>query len=311
MSSGAYGGNMKIELKKRYEENVYGAAHTLSVTCNDMDEEVADNEEIVTRNSKTKVRNEDRYIHRLRLNPNNIVGSETMIKSYSQFKTVMNTSFEKMGITSFKINRADFCFNSDDPEDYELFKKLNKLIICCVADLENIKNCYKATDLWSNASLSIAIKSDMLEMENYNKELQSKGITETKNRLEVRSKRVKNALDVEFQQTWLDRLDKAVERFESVQGRYNRELIRIWSEDVEKNPKDRDYISVEAFLMAFKDCLFTRRQLVALLDGMGVKNPEGKAKKFKDKHRVEFYSKTDLLDVVKILKKATRKYFEN
>ena len=301
---------MDIKKRQRYKDNLYAAIHTLSIKCSDADEVVAGLETIVKSCSKKKVRHQDYYEYYLMLNPNKAVGAETMIKSYSRFEEVLRQALNNIGISNFRITRADFCFNSDESEDYELFKKLNKLLICCIADAENIRNCYQTADLWSNKSLSVAVKNDVIEAENYNKELQSQGTTETKNRLEFRSKRVKKTLDKEFQDKWFLRLDKAYERFEAVQERYNRELCRIWEADVEQPEKERNFISVDAFLMTFRDCIFTRKQLVDLLSKMGVKNPQTKAKKFKDKHKVEFFSKKDLKEIIKALKEVARKYFE-
>lgn len=301
---------MDIKIRQKYKDNLYGTIHTLSIKCNYVNETVAGLEKIVKTCSKKKIRHQECYEYYLVLNPNRVVGAETMIKSYSEFEKILRLAFDNMGITSYRITRADFCFNSDDSEDYELFKKLHKLLICCIADAENIRNCYQTSDLWSNKSLSVAVKNDILEAENYNKELQSQGSTETKNRLEFRSKRVKDTLDVEFQEKWFYRLDKAYERFEAVQERYNYELNLIWERDFERPEKEREYISVDAFLMTFRDCIFSKRQLVNLLTKMGVKNPGLKAKKFKDKHKIEFYSKKDLKEIIGALKKEAQEYFE-
>lgn len=302
---------MNVAKRERYKNNLYAGMHTLSIKCFYANEMMAGTDNVVKTCNKKKIRDKDQHVYYLQLNPNKAVGSHTMIKTYSEFKAVLEQTLEKMGITSYKITRADFCFNSDDSEDYELFKKMNKLLICCIADSENIDNCYHAVDLWNNKSLSVAIKNNMIETENYDKDLQSKGTTETKNRLEFRSKRYVDSLEVEFQDVWFERLDKACGHFETVQKRYNQELSRIWNEDVLRPARDRDYISVDAFLMAFKDCIFTRKQLEELLAEMGVKNPAGKAKKFKDKHKIEFYTNKDLKEIIETLKKRSREYFKN
>lgn len=302
---------MEIDKRQRYKNNLYAAIHTLAIKCSYVDEEVAGRKNIVKSCSKKKIRQQEYYEYYLQLNPNKAVGAETLVKTYSELKKILEQAFEEMKITNFRITRADFCFNSDQSEDYELFKKLNKLLIACIADAENIKNCYQTVDLWTNKSLSVAVKNDYIEAENYDKGLQSHGMTETKNRLELRSKRVKKSLDVEFQEKWFLRLDKACERFEFVQDRYNYELSRIWKIDSERSKKERDYISVDAFLIKFKDCIFTRKQLIDLLANMGVKNPAVKAKKFKDKHQIEFYSKKDLTEVIEALKIHAKQYFES
>lgn len=301
---------MKIEYRERYIENLYACLHTLSAKCDFCDETKADGEEIVKTSNSKKVRGQDRQEHYMMLNPNYAVGKHTMIKTYSEFEKVLGEALERMEVINFRITRADLCFNSDDLRDYELFKKLNRLLLCCIASAHDIKNCYKTSDLWTDKSLSVAIKSDTIEAENYDKSQENPDV-ETKNRLELRSKSMKVDLKTEFTCKWFKRLDKALEHFEVVQERYNKELYKLWSEDEGRPKKDKNYLSLTAFLLAYKDCIFTRSQLVSLLEMIGVENPERKAKNFKDRHTIEFYSKTDLKVIIDGIKKAAACYFSN
>ena len=284
--------------------------HTLSGKSAFCDETKALLEIIVKSCSCKKCRNKDIYEYYLQLNPNKGVFGNDMIMSYTEFVRVLEEAFERMEAIGFRVTRADLCFNSNDLEDYELFKKLNKLLICCIADAYEIKNCYQTSDLWSDKSLSTAVKGNDIEAENYDKSVENPNVP-TKNRLELRSLRVRGSLEEEFLVKWFVRLDKAVEHFELVQERYNKELCKIWQADQEKPQKDRDFISLTAFLMVYKDCIFTRKQLVELLKMIGVENPVRKAKNFKDRHTIEFYSKTDIKEIVKALKQATIDYFSN
>ena len=289
---------------------MYACLHTLSGKSAFCDETKALLEIIVKACSRKKCRNKDIYEYYLQLNPNKGVFGNGMIMSYSEFVKVIEEAFERMNTTDFRVTRADLSFNSNDLEDYELFKKLNKLLICCIADAYDITNCYQTSDLWSNKSLSTAVKNDGIEAENYDKSVENPNVP-TKNRLELRSKRITGTMEEEFLEKWFCRLDKAMEHFELVQKRYNQELYKLWFTDQERPQKDRNYISLTAFLLMYKDCIFTRKQLVELLQMIGVENPDSKAKKFKERHTIEFYSKTDLKLIIKALKQATINYFCN
>ena len=107
------------------------------------------------------------------------------------------------------------------------------------------------------------------------------------------------------------RLDKALGHFECVQKRYNQELCNLWFKDQERADKDKLYVSLTAFLLQYKDCIYTRNQLEEFMELIGVENPKRKAKNFKDRHTIEFYSKTDLTLIIKAIKNATIKYFTN
>lgn len=299
---------MRIDKRNKYVNNLYAALHTISGRAEQVCLSAAQNEPIVkTCYLKKQKDNESFY---LQLNPNKVVPG-SMLKSYSDFNTVLDEAMKRIEATPLQLTRVDLSFNSDSEEDYELFKKLNRLLICCIAHAYNVKNCYKTSDLWTDRSLSVAIKSDTIEAENYNKELESQGQTESKNRLELRSKRMSTTIEDEFLNKWFKRLDKAVEQFTAVQQRYNNELARIWSDDVAKSKKERDFVSLTAFLLRYKDCIFTRKQLENLLKKIQVENPRSKAKKFKDNHKIEFYSLTDLKVVIKAIKDAAIRYFNN
>lgn len=300
---------MKITYRQKYIQNLYACLHTLSAKCDSCNPEQADSEKIVKTSYPVKVRGQDRYEHYMMLNPNNAVDGSVMIKKYSDFNKVLCQALERMEALNFRVTRADLCFNSDELGDYELFKKLNRLLICCIADAENIKNCYKTSDLWSDKSLSVAVKNDSIEVENYDKSVENPNVA-TKNRLEFRSKRLRGVtLQQEFTEKWFERLDKALEHFDLVQERYNQELCKLWTEDRARDCKDQLYVSLTAFLVQYKDCIYTRKQLESLLELIGVENPKRKAKNFKDRHTIEFYSRTDLKLIVEAIKKATVEYF--
>lgn len=299
---------MDTKKRIRYIENLYGGLHTVAGISDNVNMEYAAGVPIVKSCFRKKIRGRDEYEYYLQLNPNKATNEE-IISSYSQYQQILQDFIQQAACPGFKITRADFAFNSDDEGDFLTFRKLNKLLICCLAHAYQVKNCYETMDLWSGRPLNVAIKSGHMEAENYNKDAESNGKARSKNRIEVRSKRITCELPEEFTETWCIRLDQAVEQFQAVQDRSNHELLQRWAEDQEKNRKDRDFLSITQFVLGNRDKIYTRRQLESLLGMIGSKNPKTTAKKLKSKHRIEFFSRTDLKVITCELKKIIIRYF--
>lgn len=279
---------MNIDKRKLYINHLYGALHTLSIKVYQLNYALANAHPLIKSVSQ-KVSTTGEIYYKLLLNPNKIK-SGTMIKSYSEFKSVLEKILNDIGADAKDVEliRADLSFNSDYEEDYELFKKLNKALICGIAEANEVNNCYHSQDLWTCESLSTAIKSNTIEAENYNKAKESKRQVDTKNRLELRSVNIRKNLKYlpsVFKIDWFERLDVAVEQFEAVQEHYNRELVRIWNKDIIKSKDRRDFTNYIHFLLTYKDCIFTSVQLESLIDSMGIANAKIKARKFKERHK--------------------------
>jgi hypothetical protein len=177
----------------------------------------------------------------------------------------------------------------------------------------NYKNCYTTTDLWTGKSLNIAIKKDDSEIENYDKNKESEGKDECSNRLELRSKRMRNTtLEYQFLVKWFERLDKAKECFEEVQKKSNDNLERLFKEDLAKSKKNRTFLTLNAFLLQNRDAIYTRKQMIDLMKRIGdTNNPVRKADKFKEHHKIEYFSKKDLNSIIRTLKKKMIEYFSS
>ena len=252
----------------------------------------------------------------LLINPNkNREKEEKLITSYSEFVSKMDHIINSLGadLDDLDIIRADFCFNSRDESTFEDYQKLHRLIISCLADTYKFRNCYVSCDLWDYDRLSIAIKKDDCEIENYNKYKQSNGQDESANRLELRSKRMSGtSIKYQFMVKWFDRLDKAIEHFEDVQQKANMHLERLYKEDLQRDRKDKKYVSLTAFLVQYKESIYTSKQMIDLLSRFDeVANPQNRAKKFKEKHNIEYFSKRDLEHIVRVLKQKTLQYFNS
>ena len=249
------------------------------------------------------------------INPNKNTNGERLITKYSEFLMKMEKILQEMGATleELDIIRSDFCFNSQDEKSFEDYRKLHRLLISCLAKAYKYKNCYVSCDLWDFKPLSIAIKKDDSEAENYDKKKQSNGKDESSNRLELRSKDMSGtSLEYQFMERWFERLNKAKKCFKEVQQEANDHLEKLYKEDLKKDKKDRNYVSLTAFLLQHKESIYCTAQMVDLLGRFEeVTNPERKAKKFKEKHNIEYFSQRDLDHIVKVLENKTKEYFNS
>lgn len=251
----------------------------------------------------------------LLINPNKNGKSERLITKYSEFVEKMNFILNSLGadLNELDVIRADFCFNSTDKTTYNSYQKLHRLIISCLAKAYKYKNCYVSCDLWDFERLSVAIKKDDSEIENYNKDRQSEGTDESANRLELRSKRMSGtSIEYQFMTKWFERLDKARKCFDEVQMESNNHLENLYKKDLAKPPKERNYLSLNAFLLQYKEAIYTRKQMIDLVSRFEeVKNPTKKADKFKENHKIEYFSQKDLDYIIQVLKDKATEYFSS
>lgn len=303
--------------RDRYINNLYAAVHTLSgVTQQDADQAKAEQHKCIKVCTQRKVRNEDSKETYMQLNPNKVLGSGGMLRSAAEMEQVVDQTLQAVEVDpeTFVIRRVDLAFNSEDPQDYRLFQKLNRLLICCLAYEYKIDNCYRSEDLWSFDQLSIAIMNTRISVENYDKEAESGGTCPVCSRFEIRSMKLQagDSIRKEFLERWPARWNRAIKRMQDVEQRYNDRLEQLYKEDLANDKRDRDYLNLTAFLMQYKDCVFSSRQMVDLLSRFEeVEDPSQKARSFKSHHRIEYFSQTDLKVVVAALNAATEQYFES
>lgn len=306
---------MNIEKKNTYEKKmIFNGIDTVSgylpykISEKDMKNGVQRN----INQCNYQIGNERTY---LLINPNKNKNGEKLITKYSEFVEKMSFILNGLGadLGEYDVIRADFCFNSTDESTYNSYQKLHRLLISCLAKAYKYKNCYLACNLWDFERLSIAIKKDDSEIENYNKARQSEEQDESANRLELRSKRMSGTtIEYQFMVKWFERLDKAAKQFESVQMESNKHLEKLYKDDLKKSPKERNYLSLNAFLLQYKEAIYTRKQMIDLVSRFKeVKNPVKKADRFKDNHKIEYFSQKDLDYIITVLKKKTFEYFNS
>ena len=147
-----------------------------------------------------------------------------------------------------------------------------------------------------------------MEIENYNKEIESHGSVPTKNRLEMRSLKLNCGvadLPEEFKK-WCQRLEMSLGQAQTVRANFNNRIEEIYRNDKAK--------TVDSVVDQFRNCIFTRSQLRNLLKRIDEKNncdneKHNSARYFKSKYGIEFFSDHDLVVTVNAIKEKIDLYF--
>lgn len=257
-----------------------------------------------------KVRNEDRYEIYMRVNPNRNSHGYISTK-YTEFSNIMQGLFDELGIMSFKWKRVDLSFNTLDNQYYSNYTKLNRLLIACLANSANDYNTYDTKNFWNGKTKSLVTKNGYREIEFYDKKDESKNKSPYYSRLEFRSMRMRGSIEHEFLEVWFERLDKATQQFENVQNKFNQSMAEIYMEDLVKKKHHREFLSINSFLMARRDYIFTSNQLKKLLVMLGLteKEAKNKAYNFKKYHSIEYIKKEDLEAIIADIKAKITDYF--
>ena len=264
----------------------------------------------VTNCNIRKVRNEDKQETYIRVNPNK-ENNGYILTGYKAFNEVMNSVFEELEIEDFKWKRVDMSFNTMDNKYYQNYTKLNRLLIACIANSSNDKNTYDTKDFWTGRTKSLATKNQLREVEFYDKADESNNRSPYYSRLELRSVRMNGDIEHEFLNVWFERLDNAVMEFEAVQDRFNQNMAEIYLEDLARKKRDREFMSINSFLMTRRDYIFTSRQMKKLLMllGMNETKAKNKAYNFKKHHNIEYFEREDLEVIVADIKEKMNEYF--
>lgn len=275
-----------------------------------LDLKKANANKFVTNCNIRKVRNEDKQETYIRVNPNK-ENNGYILTGYKAFNEVMNSVFEELEIEDFKWKRIDMSFNTMENKYYANYAKLNRLLIACIANSTNDKNTYDTKNFWNGKTKSLATKNQLREVEFYDKADESNNRSPYYSRLELRSVRMNGDIEHEFLKVWFERLDNAVEEFEAVQDRFNQNMAEIYLEDLAKKKHDREFMSINSFLMTRRDYIFTSNQMKELLMLLGLSQEEAKNKayNFKKYHTIEYFNREDLEVIVADIKAKIIEYF--
>lgn len=290
---------------KREKIHMVGSCHTLDIKSDGLVHGISDDIKHCIEISSSERKNG--IVSKSRINPNKLFGD---VESYSDLELVMDTLTEAVGITDYVYSRFDFRLDSYSEKYYEEYAKLNRLILSLIAVTYNVENTFESKDLFSNKLLSMSIRNTRLQVECYDKAAESKGKDRATCRLELRSVKM-NTTDIKwtFINDWFRWLDKSSKSFKKVEMKYNKELAKLYHEEKKSYPVQ--FRSWRDFILQYQNCIFSNRQLVDLLRRMGISNPTGKAKEFKNDYSIEFFSQTDIDYTIKLIKSAALQYFNS
>lgn len=320
---------LHMDKEKRDNYTLNGSYHTIEIKSEEPTVTDSASDCITTRINKS------RTIATSIINPNKYDGD---IFKFSEFKNTFSEILKENGIENYRITRADMRFDNYDKSHYLAFAKLNKYIISALMVTYEVKNRYRTVDLVTDDQLTIAIKNDYFEIENYDRERKNEitgnTVEPAKARLEERTKSRQwrklndgvlcfsnsdynmELLKTEFTNGWSLRWDKAKENLELVQDTYNDALLKKYREG--KNARPVQFRTLTDFLIQNQNSIFTSMQMVNLLNRLKEENPElpyknaeTRAKYHKRKYGIEYFSKTDVNYAIKEIKRATKEYFKN
>lgn len=304
--------------------NLTGSIHTLSIRSPGMIEDIQSD---VARCISANIQTHNGLTTTSVINPNKLLGD---VFGYQEFMAVFNTILAGAGISDYNLIRADMRFDNYEPDHYKQYAKLNRYLISLLAVTYKVKNAYRAENLFNYRQLSVAIKNDYFEIENYDRAAKS-ALTENhaepaQARLEERTvskgfrkiyEKCKSdvgdinmeILKAEFTDGWFARWDKAMKNIDKVHQRYNDELEKIYKED--KNSHPTRFRSLTDFIIQYQDCIFCKAQMVDLLSRFEeVKDPKTRAENHKKRYGIEYFSKKDVEQAVAEVKRATEAFFK-
>ena len=265
---------------------------------------------LISHVSKRKIKGYSEPVTYFHVNPNKACLG--MIRTYSELVLKLLSIFSELELDAeqFVVRRIDVSCNSENVGDYERFKKLYKALLLCISLNINAKNNYSSNDLWTSESRSLNVRNDWIEVEAYNKELENPNSPVT-SRLEFRLKKLGKGFNVQKDtvKQIFSLVEASIQLYLQVQHRLNNILAVAYKEDLQKPQNERSYSNLTAFVVANSDRILTHRQLIQLLTMLNVKNPEKKAKKIKDHHKIESVTSTDLKLVTAYLKRISKEYF--
>lgn len=263
---------------------------------------------------KHKADGEVEDVTKMKVNPNDKAGT---IWSYSEYKKAMEEIRKAAGFTDFEYQRVDMAFDCFSKDCYQRFRKLNRYLITCLAELTSASNVYCTVDLFANEQVSVAFKTRGCEAENYDKAHQM-GEAGDHSRFELRLKEMSKRdqsipMSELFVREWTERLESAINKRNTwkAQCHCNDALERLYRKEKDAFPVR--FRSLTDFLTFYQDCIFSKRQLVDLLSRFPdeVSNPLYRAEWHKKHYGIEYFSQKDLNHVVSELKRAMREFFEN
>ena len=259
--------------------------------------------------------------YRLTMNLNKLDGD---ILNFRRFVEKFDETMDFLGIRDYQLQRVDLRLDSYELGFYEQFYKIHHYILSGLTVAYAIRNGYATTGLFSEDKRSVAVRANYFQTEFYNRTIKN-FVTDSNDpaqaRLELRTtakqwntyrKKLPRQQEImfiepEFRRHWKEIFDKAVNALGEATDHYNKILLQRWQEGQEQEPPR--YRNHNDFLRQNADLVFNRKQMIALLKSMGVKNPLKAADNFIARYEIELFLKKDISAIMREIRNSINDYF--
>ena len=198
------------------------------------------------------------------------------------------------------ISRIDIAWDSESCEYFERHKKQFRYLLTAFMLAYRSKNSFSVKDLITDEDKSYWVKTSYFDATFYNKGLQVDGKEEgelTQARFELRLKRlllngISKIHEIIGIQT-RNKLTRALLYLEDVQEEYNKCLIQIY--------KKGEFRKISELVVFYQDRIFTKNQLINLLNKLDDTNADKKkmAENFAHRYNIKFVTDKEMKEFVK------------
>lgn len=256
---------------------------------------------------RTGVR-EDKSYQNIQITPSGYHGEP--IYSLQLHNDVMRDLQAELKLGDYVYDRIDIAIDDHNYSFTERYK-LNRLVNLLISVKFKLKNCYESRNPLTLEWLSICAKNDRLQIENYNKALQSCFEDVAYNRVELRESRLarrKKRLEIyQVFDRWIERLKNCIDCYDLLQEQANDHLVfQFHKELVSGRVK-----SENEFIRKYQENVFKGTQLTDFFIRLGhsKRQAAAKATNFARDNRIEYIKKYELREYIDELVQAMKIYY--
>jgi len=252
----------------------------------------------------------------IRINPNKFEKGDILV--YSEFMALTKKLFEEMNIRDCRFWRTDIRLDSYE-DNFKDYYKLNLLLISLLSMEINDPNGQAISHMLTCTKefSDISTKNQYWEIKYYDKKFQTHDTDRTKSRLEFRSLKATQNVDYRphiVKEKWFEKLNKLIYRYDELQKQCNDLLFTSYQDYCVYNRNmcnSKDVLTKFFSVYSNAMTVFTRDQLRGFFKMCGVASGtvEERIKYICDKTNIEFISKSNLQEYIKIIKESMNDFF--
>lgn len=237
------------------------------------------------------------------------------ITRFSVFENAFQFVLDALGITEYKIIRADLKFDNPDPEFFQHYEKLHRFILLGFKAASGALNTFKTTEFDSPKNISASIRTKEYQLESYDKRRESNGRDPSAARFEIRSvgrskgmNRGKGEIDglkQEFIKTWKGRFKNALDKLSEPE-----KLTAPLIEWLHTKTLNND---LSATLNRVEDFIFAPEQVPIIANALEYKrkNIKNYTSVWKKRYNIKLYSLRDVNRAINEIDRAMDEFFNN